>query len=85
VTPFQSQLARLAGLKPGRHRVVTCYLKLEPRDRARGKYAIKLKNRLRAVEAQLPRLGLDRRTQDEVRRDLARVMDSLRTPEQLPP
>jgi peptide chain release factor subunit 1 len=85
VTPFQSQLARLAGLKPGRHQVVTCYLKLEPRDRARGKYAIKLKNRVRAVEAQLPRLGLDRRTQDEVRRDLARVVESLRTPEQLPP
>jgi len=75
----------LAALVPGRHRVISCYLKLEPRDRARGKYLIKLKNRLRAVEDNLPRLGLDKATLDAVRRDLARVMDELRSPDRLPP
>ena len=83
--PFQAQLARLAALKPGRHRVVTCYLKIEQRDRARNKYAIKLKNRLRAVEENLPRLQLDKATLEQVRRDLGRVMEQLRTPEKLPP
>ena len=83
-TPFQSQLSRLAALKPGRHRVVSCYLKIEPRDRARGKYLIKLRNRARLLEESLPRLGFDRSTLDEVRRDLARVLDELRSPERLP-
>jgi peptide chain release factor subunit 1 len=83
--PFQAQLARLAALKPGRHRVVTCYLKIEQRDRARNKYAIKLKNRLRAVEENLPRLQLDKATLEQVRRDLGRVMEQLRAPEKLPP
>src|SRR5678815_300676 len=73
--PFQAQLARLAALKPGRHRVVTCYLKIEQRDRARNKYAIKLKNRLRAVEENRPRLRLDTATLEQVRRDLGRVME----------
>ena len=59
------RVARAAGAahpgRAGRHRVVTCYLKLEPRDRSRGKYLIKLKNRVREVMQALPRLGLDRR------------------------
>jgi peptide chain release factor subunit 1 len=83
-SPIERHLARLASLKPGPHRVVTCYLKIEPRDRARGKYAIKLKNRVRAVEDQLPRLGLDKKTMDEVKRDLGRVVEQFRTPETLP-
>jgi peptide subunit release factor 1 (eRF1) len=64
--------------------VVTCYLKLEPRDRARGKYLIKLKNRVRAVTHALPRLGLDRAVQEEVLRDLDRVQQHLRVPANLP-
>jgi peptide subunit release factor 1 (eRF1) len=64
--------------------VVTCYLKLEPRDRARGKYLIKLKNRMRAVTQALPRLGLDRAVHDEVLRDLDRVQQYLRVPANLP-
>lgn len=78
------QLARLTAVDPGRHRVVTCYLKLEPRDRARGKYLIKLKNRVKAVERALPRLGLERAVQDEVVRDLGRIQEHLRDPAHLP-
>ena len=68
----------------GRHRVVTCYLKLEPRDRSRGKYQIKLKNRIREVVQALPRLGLPRDAQDEVVRDLDRITTYLRSPGNLP-
>ncbi len=71
-------------MNAGRHRVVTCYLKLEPRDRSRGKYLIKLKNRVREVVQALPRLGLDRATQDEVARDLERVQTHLRSQGNLP-
>ena len=77
-------LRRLTQVRPGKHRVVSCYLKLEPRDRARGKYLIKLKNRVRALEAELPRLGLDRAQQDAVKRDLGRIAEYFRTPANLP-
>jgi peptide subunit release factor 1 (eRF1) len=69
---------------PGPHRVVTCYLKLEPRDRSRGKYLIKLKNRVRSVARALPRLGLARSVQEEVARDLERIQEYLRNPANLP-
>jgi peptide subunit release factor 1 (eRF1) len=64
--------------------VVTCYQKLEPRDRSRGKYLIKLKNRVREVVQALPRLGLDRAAQEEVSRDLERIQTYLRSPGNLP-
>ena len=78
------RLQRLAAMDAGRHRVVTCYLKLEPRDRSRGKYLIKLKNRVREVVQALPRLGLARATQDEVIRDLERVQAHLKSQGNLP-
>ena len=43
----RAAVERLAAIEPGKHWVVTCYLKLEPRDRSRGKYLIKMKNRVR--------------------------------------
>jgi peptide subunit release factor 1 (eRF1) len=80
----RERLQRLGAMNAGRHRVVTCYQKLEPRDRSRGKYLIKLKNRVREVVQALPRLGLDRATQDEVERDLDLIQVHLRTPGNLP-
>lgn len=80
----RARLQRLAAVDAGRHRVVTCYQKLEPRDRSRGKYLIKLKNRVREVVQALPRLGLDRAAQDEVARDLERIQTHLRSPGNLP-
>src|SRR3989449_3845917 len=38
-------IRRLQALAPGAYRVVSCYLKLEPRDKTRGKYLIKMKDR----------------------------------------
>ena len=80
----RARLQRLAAVNAGRHRVVTCYQKLEPRDRSRGKYLIKLKNRIREVVQALPRLGLDRAAQEEVERDLERIQGYLRNPGSLP-
>jgi peptide subunit release factor 1 (eRF1) len=77
-------LERLTRVQPGNHRVVTCYLKLEPRDRARGKYLIKIKNRVKSAVQALSRLGLDRAIADEVTRDLDRVQQYLRNPANLP-
>lgn len=77
-------LKRLGGIKPGKHRVVSCYLKVEPRDRVRGKYLIKFKNRARALEQALPRLGLDRAAADAVIADVARIQQYLASPGNLP-
>jgi peptide subunit release factor 1 (eRF1) len=78
-------LERLTRAQPGTHRVVSCYLKLEPRDRTRGKYLIKVKNRVKATVQRLPRLGLERAIGDEVLRDLDRIQQFLRAPSNLPP
>lgn len=82
--PTVRQLERITGIKPGRHRVVSCYLKVEPRDRARAKYLIKVKNRVRAAVQALPRLGLERAAAEAVRHDLQRIEEYLRAPAHLP-
>ena len=78
------QLERLTRVQPAGRPVVSCYLKLEPRDRSRGKYLIKVKNRVRSVLAGLERLGLDRAAQEAVDRDLGRVVQYLKSPANLP-
>ncbi len=77
-------LAKLTKLRTDQHRIVTCYLKVEPRDRARGKYVIKLKNRVREVEQALEGLALPRGVRDQVSADLKRIFDQLREPARLP-
>ncbi|MBK6423737.1 MAG: hypothetical protein IPJ95_11005 [Gemmatimonadetes bacterium] len=77
-------LTRLTRLRTDEHRIVTCYLKVEPRDRARGKYVIKLKNRIREVEQALAGLDLPRGVREEVQADLKRILDQLREPARLP-
>jgi peptide subunit release factor 1 (eRF1) len=83
--PVGQVLERLTRVQPLKHRVVTCYLKLEPRDRIRGKYLIKLKNRVKAAVQGLPRLGLERAAADAILRDLDRIQQFLRSPGNLPP
>ena len=82
--PSPELLDRLTHVQPGEHRVVTCYLKLEPRDRSRGKYLIKVKNRVKAALQALPRLGLERHLAEEVGRDLDRMQQFLKSPGNLP-
>jgi peptide subunit release factor 1 (eRF1) len=81
---IQKLLTRLTRLRSEDHRIVTCYLKVEPRDRARGKYLIKLKNRIREVESALTALELPRGTREAVSADLRRIQDQLREPKRLP-
>lgn len=83
-TPAQAALERLTRLETGGAPVVSCYLKLEPRDRARNKYLIKLKNRIKATEGALGRLGLPREQRDGVQADLRRIEEHLRAPGNLP-
>lgn len=78
------QLERLTQVESDGHRVVTCYIKLEPRDRARGKYLIKLKNRVRAVQGAVEELGLPRDVRESVTHDCQRILDYLGSPGNLP-
>jgi peptide chain release factor subunit 1 len=79
-----SAVQRLAALTPGPNRVVSCYLKLEPRDKTRGKYLIKMKNRVKAAATDVGHLGLPRAERDAVAADLGRVLDFFEEPANLP-
>src|SRR2546423_412695 len=68
---------RLAAIEPGPHWVVTCYLKLEPRDRMRGKYLIKMKTRAKG-------LLLTHEREPQIAASLRRVIDYLEAPNHLP-
>ena len=76
---------RLAAIEPGAYGVVSCYLKLEPRDKTRGKYLIKMKNRIRDALAALERQKLERAVRDQVAADLERVRRYFEEPDRLPP
>src|ERR1043166_6250708 len=75
---------RLSRVEPGIPLVVSCYLKLEPRDKTRGKYLIKVKNRVKQVGTDLERRPLDRAQREGVVADLARVQRYFEEPTRLP-
>ncbi|GIW50872.1 MAG: peptide chain release factor 1 [Gemmatimonadales bacterium] len=77
-------ISRLEGIQAGDHWIVSCYLKLEPRDRTRGKYLIKLKNRVKDQIEWLETIGLERQERETVIRDLKRVQDYVSIPGNLP-
>jgi peptide chain release factor subunit 1 len=74
----------LAELGVTEHWIVSCYLKLEPRDRSRGKYQIKLKNRIREQLKYLDKRGANRQEQKVIERDLHRVREYLEHMDNLP-
>src|SRR6267143_2147101 len=76
---------RLAAIEPGPYWVVTCYLKLEPRDRTRGKYLIKMKNRVKEAGAALSGRSVDHADREAIAADLTRVLQYLEEPKRLPP
>ncbi len=77
-------LDRIAAVGTTGHWVVSCYLKLEPRDRTRGKYVIKLKNRIKERLGWLENQGVSRADRDVVTGDLDRVREYLEDPSNLP-
>jgi peptide subunit release factor 1 (eRF1) len=85
LTDIRRQLQRLLRLPAGKHWIVSCYLKVEPRDRSRGKYLIKLKNRIKEVVEALPAEGLSRAEAEQVVADLHQLQSMLQDPDALPP
>jgi peptide chain release factor subunit 1 len=77
-------ISRLGEIAAGDRWIVSCYLKLEPRDRAKGKYLIKLKNRVKEQIEWLGTMGLERHEREMVLRDLKRVQDYVAIPGNLP-
>src|SRR5260370_20224384 len=75
---------RLAAVEPGPYWVVTCYLKLEPRDRSRGKYLLKMKNRVKDAVTGLAQRSLAHADREALSADLQRVLDYLEEPNHLP-
>jgi len=73
----QAAVARLVAMVPGSHWVVSCYLKLEPRDRTRGKYLIKMKTRAKG-------LLLAYQDQPAIAANLKQVLEYLEQPNHLP-
>src|SRR3989440_4934344 len=81
----RAAVGRLSRIQPGAYRVVSCYLKLEPRDKTRGKYLIKVKNRIRDALAALQRQDLERALRAQVAADLERVQAYFGEPTRVPP
>lgn len=75
---------QLTAFEPGSEYVVSCYLKLEPRDKTRGKYLIKMRNRVRETTAALARRPLERAQREAIAQDLARVLEFFEEPGRLP-
>jgi peptide subunit release factor 1 (eRF1) len=75
---------RMTGIGVTPHLVVSCYLKLEPRDRSRGKYLIKLKNRAKRLLGSLGDRGLSRQERAQVEADVERIREHLSHPSALP-
>jgi peptide chain release factor subunit 1 len=82
--PLTPLIERLTALAATEHWVVSCYLKLEPRDRGRGKYLIKIKNRIKTLTGALEARGLNRAARLAVERDLERIREYLAHPSNLP-
>jgi len=59
-------------------------LKLEPRDKTRGKYLIKMKNRVRDTATALARQALTHADREAIAADLARVLEFFEDPGRLP-
>ncbi len=81
---LSASVAALAAIAPGPHWVVSCYLKLEPRDKTRGKYLIKMKNRVREAVTTLARRPLERADREAIVADLGRVLEYFADPGRLP-
>jgi peptide chain release factor subunit 1 len=85
VDAVRDAVQRLADVPAGPYRVVSCYLKLEPRDKTRGKYLIKMKNRVKEALASLARQPVERAAREAIAGDLERVLRYFEEPGRLPP
>jgi peptide subunit release factor 1 (eRF1) len=63
---------RLLAIEPGRHRVISCYLRLTPDERAHRRYMTALKNRIQALH------------EKAIARDLSRILEYVTSARGLP-
>ena len=73
----------LTAIPPGSHRVLSCYLRLGPRDRSRGKYLTDFRSRRKTIETG-PAATLDHEARSSVERDLDRMERYLENARELP-
>jgi peptide subunit release factor 1 (eRF1) len=82
--PGRETLERLAGIRAPRQLVVTGYLRLAVEDRIRRRYLLSIKAEAQRVLATLEQLGLAEPDRDALRRDLARIVEHVSSPDRLP-
>lgn len=84
VTELSPLIERLAAITPGHQAVLSCYLRLGPRDRVRAKYLTEIRNRARSLAQDPKYLSLSADERGEVDREVGRLLDYLATPARLP-
>lgn len=78
-------IQRLTAIPPGSHHILSCYVRLEPRDRTRANYLVtEFKHRVKALRADPMVLALARDEHLAIERDLTRILDHLGHPRDLP-
>lgn len=83
-SPGRETLERLAGIRAPRQLVVTGYLRLAVEDRIRRRYLLSIKAETQRVLATLVQLGLPEPDRDALRRDMARIVEHVSSPDRLP-
>lgn len=84
-TDVVALITRLVAIPTGSHHILSCYIRLGPRDRTRATYLItELKDRAKALRTDPTVLTLARDVRLAVERDLTRVLDYVRNPRDLP-
>lgn len=77
-------IRRLTAIQPGEHRILSCYIRLESRDRVRDNYLIAFKDAMKALCADPVKLALPRDEGLAVDRDCTRILRYLQHPRDLP-
>jgi peptide subunit release factor 1 (eRF1) len=77
-------LQRLAEIPSGSYRIVSCYLRLEPRDRTRSAYRTEFRTRKQTLARDPIWAALNQDQRSEVERDLSRIDTYLDHPRGLP-
>jgi len=78
------QLMYLASLPPDDHPIVSCYVRLEPRDRTRQRYLTTFKSRVNDLRPEIERLATNHQIRESVQHDIERIAEHLRRPAHLP-
>ena len=77
-------LQRLIAIPPGTYGILSCYLRLEPRDRTRNAYRTQFRARRQLLAGDPVWTSLGREQQSAVERDLDRIAAYLEHPQSLP-